>query len=56
MTPSANAATSAACSPVDTPSPTHTGRSVTSRVRSTSLWRWPPTAARAPVTPIVEAA
>src|SRR5580765_525066 len=56
MTPSAKEATSAACWPLETPRPTHTGRSVTALVRSTSSLAPPPTAVRAPVTPIVEAA
>ena len=56
MTPSANSPTSAAWSPLETPSPTHTGRSVTSRVRATSDSAAEPTVARVPVTPMSEAA
>ena len=56
MTPSAKEATSAACSAVETPRPTHTGRSVTAWVRVTSSRAPVPTLERTPVTPIVEAA
>ena len=57
MTPSANRATAAACSPLETPSPTHTGRSVTSRVRRDEvLGGRVRRVSRVPVTPIVDAA
>src|SRR5690606_15133638 len=56
ITPSANEATSAACSRVETPRPTQIGRSVTARVRATRSRAPEPTLVRAPVTPIVEAA
>ena len=57
MTPSANAATSAACAPLETPSPTQTARSGRGpRVRATSFSAASLTVARVPVTPIVEAA
>ena len=56
MTPAANRPTAAAWSPLDTPMPTHTGRSVTSRVRATSDSAAEPTLSRVPVTPMSEAA
>ncbi len=56
MTPSANPATCAACAPSRTPRPTATGRLVYSRTRLTSTAAWLSSAARAPVTPISDAA
>ena len=56
ITPSAYRATSAACSGVETPRPTHTGWEVTLRVRETRFSASTQTLVRAPVTPIVEAA
>ncbi len=56
MTPSANWATSLACSALETPRPTHTGSDVTARVRATSSSASRPTDARVPVTPIRDAA
>jgi hypothetical protein len=56
MTPSANPAISAACSPDRTPSPTPIGRSVCARQRATILGAAEATTSRAPVTPIVEVA
>lgn len=51
------AATSAACRALETPSPTQTGRSLpVARVRSTRSCAWAPTDSRVPVTPISEAA
>ena len=56
MTPSAKAATSRACAPVETPSPTAIGRSVSARDLATSSGAAELTCVRAPVTPMVEAA
>ena len=57
MTPSAKPAISAACAPLETPSPTQTAMSGrASRVRATSVRAASLTVARAPVTPMVEAA
>ena len=56
ITPDLTPEESAACSPLDTPSPTATGRSVTARTRATRVSAAPETEVRAPVTPIVDAA
>jgi hypothetical protein len=51
-TPSASWHNSAACVGVDTPTPTQTGMSVCSRIRSTTPATSTPTSERSPVTPI----
>src|SRR5699024_1107671 len=56
MTPSANAATSAAWLPERTPNPTPIGQSVCFLVRSTSPRACSPTVSRSPVTPITAVA
>ena len=56
MTPSAKAATSAACAAVLTPMPTAAGRSVSACTRATSSCARLPTCARAPVTPMTAVA
>ena len=56
MTPSAYEATCLACSALETPRPTATGKSVTFRMRETSSPAALDTELRAPVTPIKLAA
>ena len=56
ITPSAYDATSAAWSPWETPRPTHTGRSVTVRVRATNGPARSLLDSRAPVTPMTAVA
>ena len=53
MTPSATADTSLACSTLDTPTPTNTGRSVTAFRRSAISEAVADRVARSPVTPSV---
>jgi tryptophan synthase alpha chain len=56
ITPSAYRATCAACSPRETPRPTQTCSAPAARVSATSCSACVPTAARSPVTPMVDAA